>query len=38
MKINRDNFKNEEKKLKKYYEEKEILDRIINHIKGNDKK
>lgn len=33
MILNRDNFNNQEKKLKKYNEEKKTYDKIINHIK-----
>lgn len=34
MKINRaDSFSNQEKKLKKYQREKDIYDKVINHIK-----
>ncbi len=33
MDINRDNFKNKEKKLKRYYFEQKRLEKILNHIK-----
>lgn len=33
MKINRDNFKNQEKKLKRHYFELEQLEKILTHIK-----
>ena len=33
MRLNRDNFKNQEKKLKKYNEELKTYNKIINHIK-----
>lgn len=33
MRIIRENFKQEEKKIKKHYEEQKMLDKIINHIK-----
>lgn len=33
MQLCRDNFKNEEKKLKRYAKEKEVYNNVINHIK-----
>lgn len=33
MQINRENFKNQEKKLKRYYYEQERLEKILTHIR-----